>query len=286
MTVALRGLDAADLPALSSLAPCWSEAALRSELYDAARGHGRQVVVAVRGRVISGCAGWVAATPCWFGAPVIALDPTAASALIAHVVERARQHGAERVRVSASDAEPVKREALVAAGFVPRLDMATVVRPASAAAAAPVALDRVPWAELDAAAWTASRNDSFVGVDNAPPESVDVIAEQLASPLTARDATAAWRDGLDRGYAALVRVERDVDDRGRFGAIAEIAVRPAWRGRGLAGAILDDALARLDDVVEVRALIASTNLASLALHAGRGFVERARRTVYEVVTRG
>ena len=63
-----------------------------------------------------------------------------------------------------------------------------------------------------------------------------------------------------------------------------IGVRAAARGHGLAAAIVDDVLARVcGDVTEARALIASTNVASLSLFAGRGFRERSRRTVFELI---
>lgn len=93
-------------------------------------------------------------------------------------------------------------------------------------------------------------------------------------------ATAAWHDGDGRcvGFAIGKRAGAD-------GAIGEaIGVDPAWRGRGLAQAMLADviAVAAQDGCAAVVAAIASDNAPSLALHRRAGFVERARKQLWDL----
>jgi ribosomal protein S18 acetylase RimI-like enzyme len=290
VSLALRALREADLAALLALqhaftgaGPRWSEGELRGQLFDAARGHGARVVVAARGEAIAGAAGWVEAAPALYGAPVLAGDDEAAAALVAHLVARARAIGATHLRVSATDADAPKRRALAAAGAAPIFDFVTVVRPIRPGDGALYAggLRRVPHAELDVAAFTEVSNQTFAGVPNSPPASTDEIRGQLDATLCDRAATAAWSDG--ERYVGFVHVTRDTDDRGRFATVDAIGVRAELRGRGVAAALLDDVIARVAaDCGELRALIASTNTASLALFAARGCVERSRRTVYEL----
>jgi len=288
--VKLRALTDADVPALRALQhaqagprdPRWSTAELRASLFDHARDHGRRVVVAARRGAVAGCAGWVEAPPMCFGAPVVAGDDEAAAALVAHVVGRARELGAT-LRISATPGEEAKRRALLGAGMTPIFDFITVSRPVRRGDGHPWsrAGRRVRWAELDAAAFADVHNDTFAGVPNATPLTADEMRAQLDEALVDRDATAAWASA--DGYLAFVQVERDADEHGRFGTLAAIGVRAAARGHGLAAAIVDDVLARIAaEVSEARALIASTNAASLALFASRGFTERCRRTVFEL----
>jgi ribosomal protein S18 acetylase RimI-like enzyme len=288
VSVELRPLREADLPALLALQRGGSPAELRTQLHDAARGHGARVVVAVRGDEIAGVAGWVEAAPALYGAPVLAGDDEAAAALIAHLVARARAIDATHLRVSATDADGPKRHALAAAGAVPVFDFVTVVRPLGPADGALYAgsLRRVPHADLDLAAFTDVSNQTFAGVPSSPPSTEEEIRGQLDAPLCDRTATAAWADG--ERYVGFVHVTRDADDRGRFATVDAVGVRAEQRGRGVAAALVDDVIARVAaECGELRALIASTNTASLALFAARGCVERSRRTVYEIrFTRG
>ena len=288
--IELRALREADLPALLALqhrftgaGPRWSLEELRGQLHDVARGHGARVVVAARGAVIAGAAGWVEAAPALYGAPVLAGDDEAAAALIAHLVARARAIDATHLRISATDADLPKQRALAAAGAEAIFDFVTVVRRVQPGDGAPYAgpYRRVPHAELDLAAFTDVSNDTFAGVPSSPPATEAEIRGQLDAPLCDRAATAAWADG-DR-YVGFVHVTRDADDRGRFATVEAVGVRAERRGRGLAAALIDDAIARITaDCGELRALIASTNTASLALFAARGCVERSRRTVHEI----
>jgi len=289
--ITLRPLREADLPALLALqhgfagsGPRWSIEELRGQLHDVARDGGRRVVVAARGDDVAGAAGWVEAAPTLFGAPVLAGDDEAAAALVAALVGQARAIDARQLRISVTDADLPKRRALEAVGAAAIFDFVTVVRPVRPGDGArwAGAHRRVDHADLDVARFTDVLNDTFEGVPNAPPASLDEVGGQLAAPLCDRVATAAWADDGGR-YVACLQVSRDQDERGRFATIDAVGVRAELRGRGLAGALVDDALARVAaEVVELRALIASTNTASLALFASRGCLERSRRTVYEL----
>lgn len=66
--------------------------------------------------------------------------------------------------------------------------------------------------------------------------------------------------------------------------LSEIGVRAAWRRRGLARALVDRTIDRAAEAGarELTALVASTNLASLALHAAAGLREHDRRAMYQL----
>lgn len=288
----LRALADADVPALRAIQhaqagakdPKWSTAELRASLFDHARDHGNRVVVAARGGGVAGCAGWVEAAPMLYGYPVLCADDEAAGALVRHLIGRARELDAT-LRVSVTPGEVAKRRALAGAGMTPMFDFITVSRALRRGDGHPWSRvgRRVRWAELDAAALADVYNDTFAEVPNSPAQTPADLRAQLDEPLVDREATAAWA-GAD-GYLAFVQVDRDADDSGRFATLAAIGVRAAARGHGLAAAIVDDVIARVSgEVTEARALIASVNTASLALFAGRGFVERCRRTVFELAS--
>jgi ribosomal protein S18 acetylase RimI-like enzyme len=286
----LRPLREDDLPELLAIqhahaggGPRWSVDELRHQLYDDARDRGRRAVVAARGGEAVGVAGWVEALPFLYGAPVLALDESVARPLIGHLVARAREIDARSVRISATPGEPGKRAALLAAGFEAAFDFVTVVRsvrPGDGAVWAGEA-QRVAFELLDDDLLVDVHNETFDGLPNSPALTAAQLREQLDAPLTDRAATAAWK--LGERYVAFVQVSRDVEGDTPFVTIDAIGVRAELRGRRIAQAILEDVLARSSVAArEARALIASTNTASLALHASRGFAERSRRTVFDL----
>ncbi|MCB9564376.1 MAG: GNAT family N-acetyltransferase [Kofleriaceae bacterium] len=265
--------------------PAMAAAELAASLRDAGRDHGRRVVIAERDGAVVGGAGWVEAPPWCFGAPLIAAAADVAAALIDHVVARARACGARHLRISAYPGESGKRAALVAAGLTPALDFLTLARPLAPGDGAPWRgrLHRRRWAELDVDRFTALSNAAFEGVANAPPMARDAVAELLAGDGVVRDATAAYVD--DAGaYQAFVVVLAEGEGDGRHAVVDSIGVAATGRGQGLGRAVLDDALAAAAAAGfgEMRALIASQNHASLALHGARGFTERARRSVFQL----
>jgi ElaA protein len=98
---------------------------------------------------------------------------------------------------------------------------------------------------------------------------VFVVEQACAYPdLDGRDAEPdawhAWIEGDDGGPVATLRVLREPDGTHRIG---RVVTAPAARGRGLAGALVRDALARVDGTV---VLHAQSHLAGW--YAGFGFV--------------
>ncbi len=101
----------------------------------------------------------------------------------------------------------------------------------------------------------------------------------------------AFAELMPRGYARLrvaVAANGEVCGycvlllAGGEGEIANIATHPAWRGRGVGRALLQEALAAADEALaeaiflEVR----ESNAAARALYAAQGFVQVGRRRQY------
>lgn len=278
--IELRGLSTDDLPALLALqhatsTPPWSAAMLEAQLLDPARDRGKNVVVAVRDGTIVGVAGWVEADREQFGSPVVAADREAADALVGKLVARARDRQAASLRIGCTTREAAKREALGAAGFRVVLEFMTL-----AIAAAPrngrIELAHVALDSVEPDVVKLLHDETFAGVDNAPPISIDEARDlqHRAWP----DASGVWLD--DGEPAAFVIAMRDGD----AVEIAEVGVRTRWRRRGLARALVDRTIdvAATRGLREVHALIASTNAASLALHQAAGLRERDRRAMYQL----
>lgn len=280
MTVELRPLAIADLPALLAIqhttgTQAWSTAQLESQLFDPARGGGQNVLVAVREGTVVGVAGWVDAEGVQFGAPVLAADREVADALVDRLVAHARGRDAAWLRIGCTTREQGKREALEAMGFRRVLDFVTLAIATERRPTA-IALARVAIDEVDPAVMRRLHDETFAGVDNAPPISLDEARD--AQQRAWREGSGVWLDGEEP--AAFVVALRDGD----AVEIAEIGVRAGWRRRGLARALVDrtiDAAAEAG-VREVTALIASTNVASLALHEAAGLRERERRAMYQL----
>jgi GNAT superfamily N-acetyltransferase len=285
----LRSLDARDIDALVAVqratagtaAPATREQ-LAEQLTDPARGNGRNVVVADRGGAAVGVAGWVEAGDRMFGAPVLAAEPAVADRLVGHLIERGRTIGAVTLRIGAGDGEPAKLDALRRHGFAPVLDFVLVARSTAPLAAPALSLERRPLAAVAVAALRALENETFAGVDNAPPMSDAEVAHLVDRSWP--EASGAWiaADGALAGFAVALRSS---DGARAYVENDSIGVRAPWRRRGLSTAMLAHMLdvARSAGVAEARALIASTNQASLALHARAGFAERSRRSMWERV---
>ena len=103
--IELRGLRREDVPVLAelqratagSMAPM-SDQALTAQLYDEARGHGAQTIVAVAGDTITGAAAWIASQGTGFLAPFIARDDATAAELIAAGCAEVITRGARSIR--------------------------------------------------------------------------------------------------------------------------------------------------------------------------------------------
>jgi len=83
--------------------------------------------------------------------------------------------------------------------------------------------------------------------------------------------------------AGYIWVMRDEDGRGPHAVIDAVAVMAGQRRSGLGAIMVEHALSAAADagIPELRALIASNNTASLALHHAAGFVEVWRRDVWQ-----
>lgn len=300
METTLRALSEDDLAPLLALqrelagrSPRWSAAELREQLFDHARGEGRNVVVAEVGGEVRGVVGWVHAPPWLYGAPVVVAGEDTAERLVAHLVERGRALGVAHLRVSVGDAEHDKRAALVSRGFVPVFDFITFTRRIARAPEvgeswqpfAVAGLTRIAHADLDPLALLAIQNETFRDVPNAPPADADEMRDALAGGLVDRALTSAYVDTEGR-YRAFLLAMRDVEDGIPFVTVDAIGVDERLRGHRVGQAILEDALwrnARAEaPAEELRALIASTNHASVALHRRVGLAERCRRTVHQL----
>lgn len=281
----LGPLDVAAIPALQALyAQLLAPAAapdLASTLQDAARGHGRQVLLAWRAGQPVGCAGWVglgiARDGQCFAAPLFAADADAASALLSSVSREARRLGARSLRVSAWAGEDAKLQALRAAGFQYCFDwvqFACATAGARAVDFAAAGWQRVAPADFDWPQLAALYASTFRAVPNAPP--VDLATFQAEWQPADWDAGCVLADATGR-YRAFCLIED--------GAVEAVGVDEALRGQGLARLLYQHACERLAlrGITTLSTLVASSNHASLGLHQGLGFYEaQPRGAVYEL----
>jgi GNAT superfamily N-acetyltransferase len=285
--VYLRALDRRDVPALVAMqraivgpAVAWSAAALEEQLWDSNHGHGGQVMVAVDDGTIAGVAGWVEVGREFFGSPVLARDDRAASLCVDELIARARTAGAAWIRIACADREDHKRAVLVARGFSVELHFVTMACAAEPSGATPPAgLVRVPLAAVTPEVMREVHDASMLEIDNSGPMSLD-DARQLQARAWP-DGSGVWFDG-DRPASFLIMIrDREPID---HALIDQVGVAPRWRRRGIARALVDHAidLAGRAGALEVRALIASSNRASLALHAAAGLREISRREILQL----
>ena len=280
----LTPLQPAALPALQQLrddllAP-HTQPGLAEELTDVARGHGQHACLAWRDGRVVGCAGWVLLgieqDGCGYGAPVVAADQEVASLLIARVTAMASEAGAKRLRISAVAAESAKQASLLAAGFQPVFEFVHWALPLPIAGSATLAggLRSLPYAEIDWPALRACYAQCFKQVPNAPVPDEDAMREEWSA--------ADWTvsrvlvDELGHYQAFLLISGTEVD---------AVGVMPALQGRGLAAALYAQAgeVLQRRGVHHLHAMVASSNSASMALHARLGGYEhQPRRTVYQL----
>ncbi len=102
----------------------------------------------------------------------------------------------------------------------------------------------------------------------------DAFREEIARPMTRARALRASGD-QPVGYVLGWRVLDEVQ-------ILSLAVDPAWRGRGLATALLEDYLDHLrqEEVRRVMLEVRESNAAARALYGGRGFRVEGEREAY------
>lgn len=284
--IRLGPFDPAALPVLQRLCESLVATApdLHAELTSAARGQGAQVAIAWRGAQPVGCAGWVtfgiAHNGQCFGSPVVVADAQAADTLICHLIEQARSLGARSLRISAWAGEDIKRAALLRAGFTCYLQWVHFALPVHAIAqAGPPLVDglrQVDWPAIDWPAALALYADTFRHVPNAPEPDLDDFMAEWAD--TDRAASAIFADETGR-YRAFIQVSQ-------AGKVDSVGVDDSLRGRGVAGALYSHAARHLAvrGVTVLRALVASTNAQSMALHGKLGFAEeKPRGEAYELM---
>lgn len=280
----LRPLADLDLPALVAIqhatrgsSAAWSEATLARQLRD----HDRSVIVAERDGV-RGVAAWVVAGRSWFGSPVLAADAGTAAILVDELVARARAAGARSLRIGCTDGEAHKRAALSARGFVARLAFVTLACPAESRPGSAVGgLRRVAVTDVAAACYRDLHDETFAGLDNAAP--LTLAAASALQHAAWPEASGVWLDGDEpAAFLQLIRDREPVD----HVLIDAVGVRAPWRRRGIARALVDHVIdaAAGAGAVEVRAIVASTNAPSLALHRAAGLRETSRREMFELAT--
>ncbi|MEO6918098.1 MAG: GNAT family N-acetyltransferase [Collimonas sp.] len=254
----------------------YSGSPLSHDLVALARAHGQNVAIAWRGERPVGCVGWVtlgiAEDGCGYGSPLVAADLEAASALIDIVSERVRAAGAQRLRISLRAGETAKRDGLRQAGFQPLFEFVNFSRglPFSAAPALPDGLRRIRLDDIDWGELHRCFAESFSGVPNSPiPDMENMREEWVAAD---QDASVVLADDSGR-YQAFILID------GR--TVEAVGVRDQWRSKGLAETLYQLAAHALasKQVIEMRALVAATNAASMRLHLKLGFTEYAPRWI-------
>ncbi|MEZ4404317.1 MAG: GNAT family N-acetyltransferase [Kofleriaceae bacterium] len=285
--VTVRPWSPADAVAAAALSerhfppdPPWSPELLRIRLTADIVGGGAQVRVAVRAGQVVGVGAFVIGAPWLYLWPLAADDEAAAGALIDALLALGRRPGLRHARVSLRRSEQGKHAALVARGFAPTMHFVFLARPpvpALPARTVPVIARR--GAAIDRVAMHALHERTFADIAGTAPTSLTDFAAQLDGPEAWPEATSAWHDqaGACVGFVVGVRAAG-------VGVIEAIGVAPAWRGRGLGTHLVADVLATAAGagLPAVEAVVASSNAASLALHARAGFTERARKELWDL----
>ncbi|MGQ5525661.1 GNAT family N-acetyltransferase [Chitinimonas sp. PSY-7] len=249
---------------------------------DFARGNGRQVRMAWRGEQVVGGVGWVlmdvVSNGCAYGAPLIAADEAVAESLVESLCTEVQAAGATRVRVTARALERAKHAVLKAKGFVPVFEFVNFVRPLrskSSTSTLPqglylVPLDQVNWSRLQAC-----YADCFADVPNAPAPTVEAMQAEWSAGNWQAGCVLADETGEYQAFCLVVSNHMEA-----------VGIREVWRGKALAPAMYARADAALlgQGYQELKALVASSNPASMRLHQKLGFTEGAPRwTTYELV---
>jgi [ribosomal protein S18]-alanine N-acetyltransferase len=124
------------------------------------------------------------------------------------------------------------------------------------------------------------------------PESLGAIMQIERSCFSDPWSERAFRQTLASGRSAsLVALDRETATPVGYivawfvmdeGEIANVAVAPAWRGRGIGGMLLDSVLdlAGARGIMTVYLEVRETNVAALHLYASRGFDQVGRRRGY------
>ena len=262
--------------------PPWTADVAIGELTADALGNGRQVRVAEADGEIVGVAGWVVNAPWLYLWPLTGEDPAVVTSLLDAVVAAARAPGIERMRVSVRACEPGKRRALEPLGMTRTLDWVVVAREVSDAPPPlepPAGLRWITGSRIDRAALLEVYNGAFAEIPLAAPATPSDIDRMLDGPCAWPGGTWLLADPGGAGAAFLIG-ETAPDHH----VVEGIGTSAAWRRHGLGRVLLRRAMGALADAGggELRAVIASTNEASLGLHIAEGFTEHSRKEVWEM----
>jgi ribosomal-protein-alanine N-acetyltransferase len=116
------------------------------------------------------------------------------------------------------------------------------------------------------------------------PSAMEIDALSLPRPWSA----AIWRGELSSPYGLYLVIEDRGEVFGQIGVrhvlgelhITTIAVRPEYRRRGHARALIDAALGAFPDASHVHLEVRPTNVEAIALYESLGFRETGRRPRY------
>jgi ribosomal-protein-alanine N-acetyltransferase len=116
------------------------------------------------------------------------------------------------------------------------------------------------------------------------PSAMEIDALSLPRPWSA----AIWRGELSSPYGLYLVIEERGEVFGQIGVrhvlgelhITTIAVRPEYRRRGHARALIGAALAAFPDASHVHLEVRPTNVEAIALYESLGFRETGRRPRY------
>jgi [ribosomal protein S18]-alanine N-acetyltransferase len=116
------------------------------------------------------------------------------------------------------------------------------------------------------------------------PSAMEIDALSLPRPWSA----AIWRGELSSPYGLYLVIEDRGEVFGQIGVrhvlgelhITTIAVRPEYRRRGHARALIGAALAAYPNASNVHLEVRPTNVAAIALYESLGFLETGRRPRY------
>ncbi len=284
--VSLRPFLETDLPQIVDLQTAlypkgknWSLEYTRSQLTDTARDKGRNVTIATENDRITGVAAWVFSkeTEEFFGVPFFAANSETLTILLQNLINQADALRAKYIRVVSHSFELEKVKILSQRGFQVSfnfLELELALK--KSLAPQPVPFTFAPGPSVDPEKYKTLYNESFMGVSNAPPVSVEEAKELWASPLWDKNFSGVWLKPHGE-YAAFLLVDQK-------GYIDSIGVHPSLQNQGLGVKIYEqlfyEGLKR--GLRHFNCIVADNNLASLKFHQHFGFTETARRSIWQL----